>query len=958
MITAETVKKAMSAIKRAADAEYFFNQLKSPDWVKPLLQEGFFRSPPAPVRDGNYISYPAWPESRYLVRMASVQPETVMEIALQIPDTENARVQDDLIEVALALPPRLTVRLMCKVNAWAQSPRLLLFPEKLGNLISHLARGGQATSALDVARTLLAIVPAPQRNIDLPADMPQLKPQAEARFDTWNYQEILKKNIPDLVTVTGLDALILLCDLLESAITLSRQRAEDSESIDHSYIWRPAIEDNSQNHPHGLRHSLVSAVRDAAEQITKADRRALPALLQILEQRRRPIFHRIGLHLLRVFADTVFERIEQQLTDRTIFDNHTLRHEYYLLLQAQFKNLDGDKKAKILHWIEEGPDLKSLKETQKETRGKELTDEELTKFAHSWRLTRLAAIKADLDSEWKAYYEKWITELGEPDHPEFVSYMTSWVGPTSPKRDEELRSMSVGAVVSFLTNWKPTEEHMAPSPEGLGRVLASVVALDPERFADTAQQFQGLDPTYVRAVISGFRDAVQHNRSFNWRFVLGLCLWVVKQPRQIEGRETEYSDLDPGWVWARKSIAELLEAGFGADQVRIPFDMRELVWQVLQPITEDPEPTPEDETRYAGSNMDPASLSINSTRPQAIHATVRYALWVKRNLEESGDGGTARDFDDMPEAREVLNAHLDPLRDPSLAIRSVYGQWFPWLFLLDPNWATANASKIFPLDESHRELFYAAWNTFVMFCDAYDNVLEVLRPQYAAAVENMGSDISASEQSDHAEERLSEHLMIFFWRGKLGLEDRHGFFARFWSKADDRLAAHAIEFIGRSLSNTEGDVPHDILGRLQELWHQRLELARGSPQPKDHKNELAAFGWWFASGKFDDKWAIAQLKEVVSVVRKIDPDHLVVERLAKIAAEMPADAVECLRLIVDSEDERWGIYSWRDDARIILSTAIAGTNEEAKTAAIDLIHHLGAKGYSDFRAILATTSNS
>ena len=90
--------------------------------------------------------------------------------------------------------------------------------------------------------------------------------------------------------------------------------------------------------------------------------------------------------------------------------------------------------------------------------------------------------------------------------------------------------------------------------------------------------------------------------------------------------------------------------------------------------------------------MDPATLSLNTTRGQAFHGVVRYALWLQRHSEDPDKFS----FSDAPEVKAVLDAHLDVNRDPSLAIRSVYGQWFPWLVLLDRDWAVGNAAQNLP----------------------------------------------------------------------------------------------------------------------------------------------------------------------------------------------------------------------------------------------------------------------
>lgn len=93
-------------------------------------------------------------------------------------------------------------------------------------------------------------------------------------------------------------------------------------------------------------------------------------------------------------------------------------------------------------------------------------------------------------------------------------------------------------------------------------------------------------------------------------------------------------------------------------------------------------------------------------------------------------------------------------------------------------------------------------------------------------------------------------------------------------------------------------------------------------EPSSHSEEVAAFGWWFASGKFDDGWAIAQLKEALRLSGKTEPYELVLERLARLSTRMPVDVVECLRLIVEGDKEGWNIRTWREPKRTILETVL------------------------------------
>jgi len=953
--TPEKVQRAVALLAHAEQYRYFFDQLENPEWIEPLSSKGFFKTPPAAERDEEQgtIRFPPWPESKYLARMARHKPHLVAQIIQDMDNTNNAAVHLDLVEALLTMPTDVAVSIVEKAKTWAGSPYLLL-PEKLGQLISHLAKGGKTEEAMAIARVLLDILPDPrQQQVAEPDEPYRLPPEPRARFDTWHYEQILKKHYPDLVREAGLPALKLLCDLLEQTIRLSRTREDDQGREDYSYIWRTAVEDHPQNIGHTIKDALVSAVRDAAELVVRSGRGTIEGTVNTLESKPWKVFRRIALHVLRVFPDQAKALAAARLTDRSLFEDVGLQHEYVLLLRDHFPRLTLEGQAKILGWIEDGPEVDQWKQWRESETGRQPSEEDVARYLEIWQRDWLARIGPEgLPAEWRERYRELVRQYGKPDHPEFPVYTEGgWVGPTSPKTADELKAMSVTEVVEFLRTWEPPENMFRePSPAGLGRVLSAVVAEDPGRFAAEAARFKGLAPTYVRSVLSGLGDAVKQGRAFDWEPVLDLCDWVLSQPREIQGRQVRETDADPDWGWTRKAIADLLSASFEDRRSGIPIGLRQRVWAILKPLTDDPDPTPEHEQRYGGSNMDPATLSINTTRGEAMHAVVRYALWVRRHLEREprSEERPQKGFEEMPEVREVLEAHLDPAREPSLAIHAVYGQWFPWLVLLDSDWARTHAARIFPQDQESEAFFEAAWNTYIAFCRPYDNVLEVLRPFYRLAVDRIGGRRDDTRWLAAPDEKLAEHLMVFYWRGKLSLDDP--LFALFWEKALDAVKAHALAFVGRAFKQTEGDIPAETLDRLKQLWERRLAAAKKAQRPSDFEKEIAAFGWWFVSGKFDAEWVIAQLAEALQIVGKAEPDHMVVEKLAEIVETYPLEAVKSLKVIVEGDREGWGIYGWREYARNILRVALQDVT--AKQKAEDLIQYLGSRGYLEFRDLL------
>jgi hypothetical protein len=206
------------------------------------------------------------------------------------------------------------------------------------------------------------------------------------------------------------------------------------------------------------------------------------------------------------------------------------------------------------------------------------------------------------------------------------------------------------------------------------------------------------------------------------------------------------------------------------------------------------------------------------------------------------------------------------------------------------------------------------------------------------------------------EERLAEHLMVFYWWGVLDLDNPASLLSRFYAKSPIALRSHALEFIARSLSNTEEDVSPAVLQRLQVLWLRWLEHARQSASHDRHAQESAVFGWWFVSGRFDDSWAIAQLKQALELAGEIDPTDSVLERLASVVNVVPFEAVKCLWLIAEGDTKGWYIRGSLKEVRMILNEALQSRDRAARELAESLVHELGARGHWELGELLAEAS--
>ena len=127
--------------------------------------------------------------------------------------------------------------------------------------------------------------------------------------------------------------------------------------------------------------------------------------------------------------------------------------EYVLLLRECFKRLEHAQQRIILQWIEAGPDIEAFKNRREEVAGQRPSDEETERYRKIWQRDRLAPLAESLPVEWRRRYEEFLAELGPPELAEFVSLSRSWIGPTSPKSVDELRAMTVDALVLTFSNY-------------------------------------------------------------------------------------------------------------------------------------------------------------------------------------------------------------------------------------------------------------------------------------------------------------------------------------------------------------------------------------------------------------------------------------------------------------------------------------------------------------------------
>ncbi|WP_432889285.1 hypothetical protein ACQPYH_09910 [Kribbella sp. CA-245084] len=931
----ELIRRALSRIGDRQHRRVFFERLDNPRWVTALDAHNVFDSPPEMAVDaaGHELWLP-WAEGEYLVRMASMVPRAIAQILERISDSDNPNVHDLVVRAALRLPADEARRLASAIGGYLIGGTLHN-GEQIVALIESFAAAGLRKPAVRIAQAAFR----PRAAETQPQD-PPVRRRVVAGIDHYWYGELLGRVVVALDQVLADKVLTVLVAWLEE-LQDALGEYDPRTGTDSSYVWRPAIGDHAQNHRHHeLRDFLVEAVRDRAlADVVRG--RPVNEVMVVLERSGRPILARIGMHVLaQTTADISATRAEGK---RCLMDRRYMaadyRHEYVELARALLPFLDeessGDWEAMILG----GP---PLDEDALRDRGNrniqpgESSEDAARRYSDVWQLNILCAIGQEILPGRAAVRRAELVETyGEPEHPDFPSFMSSWSGPKSPVDQEELSSKSVDEVRQFLTGWTPRQT--APwgdSKEGLSRILQTVVAGRPWEFAEVAIEFADLDPTYVRGFFSGLSDAIKSAAQIDWVPVIRASAVVSR--RSDDGTEGAGGmDEDVVWRFAQRAVTSLFESGVSTKgENSIPASLLGEAVAAIAPLADHADPTPEHESQYGGSNMDPLTLSLNTTRPSAIRTIARIA----GKARELSVASSAIDMAlTISEALDVLDMRLVPDRDESLAVAAAFGESLGLLIWIDPDWAAAHRDKLMTPDGFGDVVLSTALATYSPSLGLIDFV--------AAAAHDVlerlatGGTMVAGWRTDRSpQEMFGDHLILLLMRDEIAADDAR--LEHFFATATVATRSSVLGHLGWMLMRSD-DVPPEMVVRAQTLWDSRAESLTQSGSSVD---ELSGFHWWVLSGKFGSAWWLPRLY-VASDSDDFDSQGLLGEVLEDTAPKAPRLVADVLERLLSRHHEPFERYDLIEHAPAVIAAALDSGQPETIVVGQRIMDSLGRDGH-------------
>jgi hypothetical protein len=926
----ETSVKRLNELPNTYVLRSEFYELATPGWLPKLDEAGYFDDVPRPIVDsetGDTFTQ-QWPAIDYLARLLRLAPhqDAVLTILERI-TIPHEFAQVDLLKVGATLDGEARRRYARHLVKWIRAQqRLFIIAVQAADLATALARDGDHAEAAAILEELLSLRPDPRTGADGEEQL-ALTPTPQTRVDEHDYEVVVERGLQRLAELAPLQALGVALPLLKKALEFSTRPGLAAEHTDLSPLWMPELKSGSTRYGHRPVVLIAEVVRESALAAMAQDLGRIDSIIGALDGAHWTLCRRIALQILDESGDV--SRIRTRLVDAAAFSRDRFLREFAELAAHQLGSLNEADRRVFVALIEAQTPLARYA-------GGEPIEPEEAKDAHEgWKVDLLRSIANDLPADLRDYYAEALKPRQAPAsrEPERIQ--------VPPLTASELAALDTSSLVSHLKSWQPPPDPFGETPiESQAAALREAVIADAPRFTAAAMKFAGLDPTYVRAIFTALRDLIDKHQveGIAWDPVFDLAEAAIAHP--VAENEGMGFGRDPGWGWTRKEIADVLRVALSSRPRHLPFAQRERVRVVIHLLAEDPRAA---QLGDAEEEHDALSASINTTRGSALHAAIEYVFWV---TDETGGGTHALQL--VPEMRSLLESHLDPDSDKSIAARGAYGFYLPQLLRYDEEWTIAHRELFFPhAPAAAAELTwqaYVAWHHIPPL-----RALDLFVDEYRAAIAQISPAEIDRRVWVNVDEAIAQHLAHALIRGWIGVDSADGLLRGFYDRAPARLRGYLIEFTGRILRDSGAALRPEHCERVQALWEFRLSAARESPRP-ERRAELEAFGAWFVSGQCDREWMLAQLLATVELTGSIEPDSLVMEKLVEIAQASPVEATTAVDLLTEAPKERWFVHMTIDEIQQILRIALV--DARSHDTAQKLVNRLVADGYRGLGSLL------
>ena len=937
--TDELIEKVLASVKKETDRQYFFSRLKNPFWIQPLAERGYFQYPPG-VRhlpDG-YVQLPVWPELQYLKNMSDHAPDEVIAIVSQLPEVDNPRIYDDILDIALRLSGEQSAKLKSKMLEYARIKHQFL-AHRYADLITHWTTDNILQAALELLEILVKFESDPQsknkqtRQKENSDDWTTwLEPSP--RFGHWEYQEILEKSVRPLAEKEPFKVAHILIDAVADMIRLHKHQEEldKDKDEDSSEIWWPQLDRRGgrDSDYQDSKETLVYTLTFACEKVYEKLPDSIRPLDEILRKQRWKVFRRLRQHLYALHPN---EQTKPWIRDLILTHGEYAQWEHHYEFQRMIRLacehfgtelLTEEECTCIFDAIRRGPS----KTNYRESMGEQFTEElfrQRQRYFHRRQFKPFASI---LFGEHAIYFQELEVEANDQisdDDYSVLRAQSGYVTQNSPRSREELANLPDEELLTYINEWQ--EEHhdkddwlveinIAALAETFQTVFSQSIIPDAGRLRFWIDNRERIErPIYVRAMVDEMKERIKAKNFDKLNEWLMFCEWVLSRQDQEpeEGaRLSDESRAHPHWHSSRRAVGDFIAACLSQnvdEQIA-----RQPLAKLLEMLCTQFDWRLDRNKPILLNQNDQITEAINNTRSRALGTLIGFGSWLRRHDPAAN----------IAVVTTILEKRFAPETEYPLSLpeHAILGRHYGRIFSLDEAWATEHKSDFFPQDEFPAWL--EAFKGFVCSNHPFKRIFDILHDDFDYALKHLADFKEQKQPSEDVINHLGHHLFMYYlWDGYLLRGDK-SLLERYYHETDgDRTRwASLFDYVGESLSSSGEHLANALKDKCIQFFDWRFEVGEAT--------ELQKFSFWLTAKCLEPEWRLEAYSRILDVSQakglRISSD---LRALCEMLADHTAMVVECFAKLTDRLKND-AIFFKTDNARTILKAGLESNDKSVR----------------------------
>ena len=942
--------------RRGANFAFFFERVNDASWLPILRKKGYFAHPlkAEPVGDGR-VSFPLWWPIRYLAKVSEAASDEVIELVLQLPEVDNPRVYDNILDIALRLPGEQSAKLKPKVLEYAGMDYQFL-AYRYAELLAHWTAEQQITAALDLAKALVQFGPDPdskskrERRKENPGDpLTWLEPRP--RFNEWDYQKILETGVRPLAERAPYQAAHLLIAATARMIHLQthREDLEKGARADFSEVWCRRLYEHESGY-HDSREVLVHTLTFACEQVFEKASESIANLDDVLRKQPWKIFTRLRHHLYALHPN---ERTKTWIREAVLahkdyaqWDHH---YEFQRMTRCACEHFGAtllirEERIQIFEAILSGPSKADFRERM----GEQFTEELFTQRQQRFHRIQLRPFLPVLFGKYADYFRQLEAEadkqISDEDYWPFAGKPeANWMAHRSPQSPEDLANLTDEELLDYINAWQ--EEHhdaddwsveinIEALAEAFQTVFKDSIIPDVDRLRFWIDNRERIErPIYVQAMIGAMQDQVKAKDFGVLNKWLTFCEWVLEHFNREEGSGNQLSEEfqeDSHWHRVRRAAGDFVGACLARD-VNVPLSAREHLAKLLDMLCTQFDWRLDKDKPVQLDRSDQLGEAINNTRSRALESLVNFGLWLRRHDSEAA----------VAEVATILEKRFTPETEHPLSLpeRAMLGMQYHNIFFLNEAWATEHKTDFFP--QGDLPAWMGAFGSFLRYNRPSKPIFAVLRDDFELALQHF-------TRQEHSHEKLADHLgrhvFTYYLRGEYPLKGEASLLERYYQRTSDDRArwATVFDFAGRVLRDNGSQLDPALKDRAMQFVSWRLE--DGEPMELEH------FASWLEAECLAPIWRLDTYSTILRVINSKGMRFFdALTTLGGLLPDHTAKVVECFARMTEAALKSDALYMIQSDqAKTILKAGLESSDESVQRNAKSARDNLLRGGRFDF----------